>query len=428
MGLYSAPVPTSLEQFDSLMDQKPTSREHRFHALCPYFAMFPPKFAREQILTYTKRGELVLDPFSGRGTTALEAILNGRRAIGLDINPVAALVAQAKVQGPTLKTMLHRLAELEADWKTIRRSNQPKLDRLPMFFKYAYSEQTLKQILFLRSTLRWKNSKTDRFLCALVLGHLHGESNKSDSYLSNQMPHTIAPKPNYAIRFWQEKEFEPPLRDVFELLRCKAKFRLGDGIPKGTALIKCGDARQVYKRFRSFRGSVSAAITSPPYLDVTNFEEDQWLRLWFLGGKPYPTYNQYSQDDRHSSREKYFSFLRNVWRGTKPLMKTSAILVCRIGTRHISFEEMVVHLSKTISDTWQHATLVGEPRVTDLKNNQTDIFHPTATGCKQEYDFVFRLRTRARSARATNKILLEAAVRRDISLRRRNQEMKMLKG
>src|SRR5258705_2335387 len=40
-------------------------------------------------------------------------------------------------------------------------------------------------------------------------------------------------------------------------------------------------------------------ITSPPYLDVTNFEEDQWLRLWFLGGPPYPTRHRLASDDRH---------------------------------------------------------------------------------------------------------------------------------
>jgi len=384
------------------MKQPTRIKEHKLHALCPYYAMFPPGFARESILTYTRQGDIVLDPFSGRGTTALEALLNGRRAIGLDVNPVAALVSQAKVQTPTLKTILKRLNELETEYKASgKRSIYKTLKTLPIFFQYAYAESTLQQILFLRSNLRWNNSKTDRFICSLILGHLHGESNATPSYLSNQMPHTIAPKQNYAIRFWLRHKYQAPVRDAFELLRRKAKFRLQDGIPKGQGHIKCADARQAYKRFRTFKGQVSALITSPPYLNATNFEEDQWLRLWFLGGDPKPTYCHYSKDDRHLNKDKYFAFLGAVWKGVRPLMKQSSVLVCRIGTRYMSYEEMIQRLSETILETWPHSVLVGQPAITELKNSQTEIFQPGADGCKQEYDFVFRLAEKSHVATAT---------------------------
>lgn len=395
---------TILHPLGASHSQRMIIKEHKLHALCPYYAMFPPKFARENILTYTKRGDLVLDPFSGRGTTALEAILTGRQAIGLDTNPVAALISQAKIQTPTLRTILKRTAELEADYIDYKSSNKSiinqMIEALPRFFQYAYAESTLQQILFLRSNLHWKNSKTDRFIAAMILGHLHGESNQSPSYLSNQMPHTIAPKQNYAIRFWEEHNYQAPTRNAFELLRIKARFRLEDGIPRGRGHIKCADARQAYKRFRSFKGQVSALITSPPYLNVTNFEEDQWLRLWFLGSEPKPTYGHYSKDDRHINQDKYFAFLHDVWKGVKQLMKPSSILICRIGTRHISYEEMVRRLSETICDVWPRSVLIGQPAITNLKNCQTEIFQPSATGCKQEYDFVFRLRDQPHVASA----------------------------
>lgn len=48
---------------------------HRFHSICPYFAMFPEAFAEQWIKKLTKPEETVLDPFSGRGTTALTALL-----------------------------------------------------------------------------------------------------------------------------------------------------------------------------------------------------------------------------------------------------------------------------------------------------------------------------------------------------------------
>src|SRR5687768_2992097 len=70
------------------------------HSICPYFAMFPESFVQKQLLAYTRPGDQVLDPFCGRGTTILEGLLNDRRTIGSDINPVAVCVAGAKADVP----------------------------------------------------------------------------------------------------------------------------------------------------------------------------------------------------------------------------------------------------------------------------------------------------------------------------------------
>ena len=71
-------------------------RRHRFHSLCPYFAMFPERFAETWISRLTKPGDRVLDPFCGRGTTPFQSVLMGREAIACDINPVASCVSKAK--------------------------------------------------------------------------------------------------------------------------------------------------------------------------------------------------------------------------------------------------------------------------------------------------------------------------------------------
>src|SRR5262245_18018387 len=86
---------------------------NRFHSLCPYFAMFPETFAEEWIERLTRRGDWVLDPFSGRGTTPLSALLLERRAIASDINCVAFCITKAKTNPPTLRTLLARIDELE---------------------------------------------------------------------------------------------------------------------------------------------------------------------------------------------------------------------------------------------------------------------------------------------------------------------------
>lgn len=184
---------------------------HRLHALCPYFAMFPATFARDAILAYTKPGDLVLDPFSGRGTTLLEALLNGRSALASDINPLAYCVTAAKARTPTLGDVLDSLDVLEERYY---RNSVARLEMmrqaLPPFFGEAFATETLRQLLFLRLNLDWRKDPVHRFITALTLGHLHGESNRSSFYCSNQMPHTISTKPRYSVLYWKARSLKPP--------------------------------------------------------------------------------------------------------------------------------------------------------------------------------------------------------------------------
>ena len=66
------------------------------HALHPYPARFIPQIPRRAIEEWSKKGEVILDPFCGCGTTLLESILLERPAIGVDNNRVAHLISQAK--------------------------------------------------------------------------------------------------------------------------------------------------------------------------------------------------------------------------------------------------------------------------------------------------------------------------------------------
>jgi len=373
--------------------EKAALKEHKLHALCPYFAMFPPAFAREQILAHTKTGELCYDPFSGRGTTLLEALLNDRKALASDINPVAYCISVAKAQAPTLGDVLSEIDSLQGRY---RRCSHLKLEAerrgLPSFFRRAFDEDTLRQVLFLRSRLEWQRDRIHQFIRALVLGHLHGELDRSPNYLSNQMPHSISPKPSYSLRFWRERNLWPPERDVFELLEERAEYRLeGDPVArKGCA--RMSDVRRAASEFRSYGGRVTAVITSPPYLDMTNCEEDQWLRLWFLGGPPYPTYNRISTDDRHTVGQKYWGFLTEAWTGIKSLLKPRATIVCRIGAKELDPGELSRHVTKTLHSVWPEAEMIEQPKCTFLPSSQAKLFSPQSVGCRYEIDLTYIVR------------------------------------
>ena len=284
---------------------------HRFHALCPYFAMFPETFAEKWIRELTRKNQIVLDPFCGRGTTGLTALLLNRRAVSSDINSVAVCVTRAKTQSPSLSSLRRRIAGLSKAY--LERDWAEESSSLPEFFHSAYKPSTLAQIVYLRARLNWKGNRTDAMVAALTLGALHGETLVSQSYLSNQMPRTISTKPAYSIRYWKAHDLHPPDRDVFELLLNRADYRYASDPPADKGITLQSDVRDLPWNPTPLPGPIRCVITSPPYLDVTNFEEDQWLRLWFLGGPTKPRSGGPSGDDRHRNIESYWRFIADTW-------------------------------------------------------------------------------------------------------------------
>src|SRR5258708_8523430 len=89
---------------------------HPFHPMCSYLASFPAALTHDFIARYERTGDVVLDPFSGRGTTALQACAEGRIGVGNDLNPFATLLTAAKVEPATRAQALTRLAQLRLAW------------------------------------------------------------------------------------------------------------------------------------------------------------------------------------------------------------------------------------------------------------------------------------------------------------------------
>ena len=68
----------------------PKNMNNPLHTMCSYMAMFPPSVPHYFINKYSAEGDVILDPFSGRGTTVLEASFMNRIGIGNDKNTAFA--------------------------------------------------------------------------------------------------------------------------------------------------------------------------------------------------------------------------------------------------------------------------------------------------------------------------------------------------
>ena len=355
---------------------------HRFHAICPYFAMFPESFV-EKHLVFSKPQDLIYDPFSGRGTTAFQSLLSGRRAMCSDTSPVAVCISRAKLQAPPQAEVRARLLQLEGEYERV---DDPAHE--DAFYNACYSSDTLCQLTYLRSRLAWRRDPRDCFITALVLGSLHGESHRSRRYFSNRMPRTIATKPRYSINWWKRNGYVAPKRDVFRLLRSEISYRYDTGRPSAVGEAEQADVRDAARVFKEYCGCVKLVITSPPYLDTTHFLEDQWLRNWFIGGKLRPT-KIGRGDDRHTSLQNYWQFLEESWGGIRPLLaEEDMVIVVRIGSRKMSFEDAKSGLlNSLLVGTGRHVTLKSGS-ISEIVGGQLRSFRPSATGTKREYDFV----------------------------------------
>ena len=265
------------------------------------------------------------------------------------------------------------------------------MSELAAFFSLCFERSTFNQVRFLRKTLQWQMDRTDRFIAALALGALHGESHRSPSYFSNRMPRTISTKPSYSVRWWKKYGYKPPKRDVFAILRKVNAYRFRTPPPELRGEIALADARNASETFEHLTEKVTDVITSPPYLNTTNYREDQWLRNWFLGGEPKIRYQQ--DDGRHYNAQKYWRFLEEAWGGVAPLLANEARIVVRIGGRKLKKDEIRDALKLSICNAVNHQVRLIDDGVTSkVKRSQSNTFRGSKASSTVEHDFCFQLK------------------------------------
>src|SRR6266850_5725454 len=137
------------------------------NGVCPYYTMFPLTFPLERLRS-ARPGDWVIDPFCGRGSTNYAARLLGLPSVGIDSNPVAAVIAEAKLVATTPERIIQVCTSI---LETTRTPRVPK----GAFWRTCYHPNTLRQLCKLRSDLRTGRSSPARSaLRALLLGRLHG--------------------------------------------------------------------------------------------------------------------------------------------------------------------------------------------------------------------------------------------------------------
>lgn len=259
-----------------------TSKQRAAHSLheISYRACFKPQLPNFFITHLTRENEVVYDPFMGRGTTVIETALLSRIPMGCDINPLSRILTAPRLNPPDLTEIDMRLQQIDLE-KPI-----DTWEQLLVF----YHPLTLKALTNLRAYILHrveenKNDPIDSWIRMVATNRLTGHSPGFFSV------YTLPPNQAVTIpsqeKINKKREQRPPVRDVRALILRKSRSLLKKIRARDIDML-----RQQRKKTLLITGSsehtpsiedasVSLVVTSPPFLDVVNYQKDNWLRCWF---------------------------------------------------------------------------------------------------------------------------------------------------
>jgi hypothetical protein len=199
--------------------------EARWARFGPYYAMFPLDFAFEVVEKYSKKGDFIIDPFSGRGSSIYAGGVLGRHSLGIEINPVGWLYGKVKLQPANKEKVIDRLLEIYSK----RNYYKQVSEQMPMFYRMCYCDEVLKFLLAARKYLDWKNNNVDATLMSILLVYLHGKLGEG---MSNQMKMTKAMGMKYSMNWWEKKKLtKPPEINPIDFVMSKLNWRYEKGVP-----------------------------------------------------------------------------------------------------------------------------------------------------------------------------------------------------
>ncbi len=268
-------VPVFTNEFWTSRQRQPSS----LHEIS-YRACFKAQLPRFFIKLFTTEGDTVYDPFSGRGTTPVEAGLLNRQVVSNDISPLSKILASPRLKPPGMHEVSARLEEIP-----VRKNLKADID-LSMF----YHPDTEAEICSLRAYLADKRGKgeediLDSWIRMVATNRLTGHSPGFFSVYT--LPPNQAVTQERQLKINKKRNQVPENKDTKKIIEKKTRSLIKGlspheaenlGRARETALFLEKDARQTPEIPHE---CVQLTITSPPFLDVVQYSSDNWLRCWF---------------------------------------------------------------------------------------------------------------------------------------------------
>jgi len=251
------------------------------HRWFPYLEGYSPEFVQKVLSTYAPRAEHVHDPFAGTGTTPLTVTRQGRFSSYCELNPllqhlIAAKVTAHSLSAKTRRAVVERLEEVAKNLPSMLADASPD-SSLRRSYRAAFGksqffdDDVFEDVLKLRSMideLAYVEPVVNTFLTVAAVAAMIPSSRlirRGD------------------VRFKNAKELGRDREDLVEQLRSGIRTIVSDLrsiVPLRTLpVLLTSDARDLESLPPQ---EFEAVVTSPPYLNGTNYFRNTKIELWFL--------------------------------------------------------------------------------------------------------------------------------------------------
>jgi hypothetical protein len=292
---------------------------HSIHEIS-YRACFKAQLPEFFISRLTKPGDVVFDPFMGRGTTPVQSALMGRQAFGNDISPLSVLLTRPRLRPITLQAVSSALKTVDWSLGEIQRED------LLAFYHPA----TLKKLEALRLWIEERaplgQDEVDPVADWIRMVAINRLSGHSPGFFSGRsMPPNQAVSVKAQLKINEKLGVSPPERDVSAVILKKSKTLLKDGcaLSQVSSSLHTGAAWSL-PNIRS--SSVDLTVTSPPFLDIVHYASDNWLRCWFAGIDP-----ETVAIDMHRTEEAWQSMVHRVLAEQARILRPGGYVAFEVG-------------------------------------------------------------------------------------------------
>lgn len=246
------------------------------HGLHKYPAKFFPELPRWLIRKYSKENDIVLDPFSGSGTTNLEALLNGRHSVGIDVDPFSRYLGRVKTTPLDEKKLRESLEELLKAILDFRPClvNERDVPSFPYRSNW-FNHEIILELAYIKKSIQEldvdERIKDFYKICfsSIIRAVSNADNHCTRTVIRKKLNKKVCPSD--ALTKFAETILTNVPRIIEFSRRCPCEVKVD--FPVGN------DARYINYLDDYF----DLAVTSPPYANAVDYPRTHQLEIYWLG-------------------------------------------------------------------------------------------------------------------------------------------------
>ena len=376
-------IPTNFEtslnginlSFANVQEYERTKHVHRLH---PYLGKFIPQLVEVFLRHYFKKGNWILDPFLGSGTTLIEANILGMPSVGIEISPFNCLIAEIKTKKydiplleKEIKDILFKTKEYSR-WLTKGKTLVNFLDdsykKYKTESKYLntwLSDRALQEILFYREQIKNYQSQD-------VLKIILSRATRS----ARLIPHYDLARPKKPIRekyhCIKHHKICEPVNEAMKFInryswdtirRIKEFDRLRTN--KMMKVIQ-GDSREIdFNKIEEYKGDKFDGIfTSPPYVGLIDYHDQHRYAYELFGfeNNDLKEIGPASKGRSEEAKEEYKKDIIVVFQNMNRFLKPKAKIFVVVNDRDHLYPKVARACGYTIERIYRRCVLMRTER------------------------------------------------------------------